>query len=169
MFFEVLSPIHHSPITTDLLTYRVLLGVLAAVIFLPLIVAFASAWKANGDMQRLTARHRALEIETANYRAALERLTGQIGSNQTTSPDDRATPAPSPQSAPLDSLASTSAVRSSSGPFTIAVPLREANPAPAVVEASAIEAAPAPATSQALESSSPVAVSPSRSTRPQRR
>jgi hypothetical protein len=29
MFFEVLSPIYHSPITIQLLTYRVLLGTLA--------------------------------------------------------------------------------------------------------------------------------------------
>jgi hypothetical protein len=28
MFFEVLSPIYHSPITIELLTYRVLLGTL---------------------------------------------------------------------------------------------------------------------------------------------
>jgi hypothetical protein len=38
MFFEVLSPIYHSPITIESLTYRVLLGTLANAASAPRIV-----------------------------------------------------------------------------------------------------------------------------------
>ena len=76
------------------------LAVIAAVIVLPLFVVVGTAWKADAEIQRLSARHRALEIETANYRAALDALIAQVGTNQPGTRDERAASAQSPQSAP---------------------------------------------------------------------
>ncbi|HEY6362755.1 MAG TPA: hypothetical protein VIX63_16725, partial [Vicinamibacterales bacterium] len=66
------------------------LAVIAAVITLPLLVAFGAAWNANNEVQGLYARHRALEIETANYRAAIEALIEQIRPQPLTVPDSGA-------------------------------------------------------------------------------
>jgi hypothetical protein len=62
---------------------------IGALVMLPLVAAFWTAWKAKSDVQALYASHRALEIESANYRAAVEALTGQIESHQ-----DQTAPAP---------------------------------------------------------------------------
>jgi hypothetical protein len=61
-----------------------------AVIALPVLVAVGAVWKTRSDVRELAASHRALEIEAANYRAALEALTRQIESQQSASPDVRA-------------------------------------------------------------------------------
>ena len=43
MFFEVLSPIYHSPITIDSLTYRVLVGTLVYSASAPMVGAWAGS------------------------------------------------------------------------------------------------------------------------------
>jgi hypothetical protein len=48
----------------------------------PVLIGIGVAWKVSTDTQRLNARHRALEIERANYRAAAEALAGRIESLQ---------------------------------------------------------------------------------------
>jgi hypothetical protein len=51
-----------------------------------LVIGLSAAWKAATDAQQsLSARNRALEIETANYRAATEELAAQIESLQSDS------------------------------------------------------------------------------------
>jgi hypothetical protein len=86
------------------------LAVMAAVIVLPLFVVVGTAWKADAEIQRLSARHRALEIETANYRAALDALIAQLGTNQPGTRDERAESAQSPPSASPVSTAATQVV-----------------------------------------------------------
>jgi hypothetical protein len=136
-------------------------AVLTAVIFLPLLVAFAATWQARVDMQRLSARHRALEIETANYRAALERLIAQVRSDRATNGDGRAAAAASPQPTRLDSPPATSLVSATPAPLSHPDSLRQTNSsAAAAAGASAIGNTPAPAPSQARESSSRDAIAP---------
>jgi hypothetical protein len=97
------------------------LAVIGAVVLLPVLAAlgaaFGAAWKAKGDVQALSASHRALEIETANYRAAVEALTGQIRSQQsTTSPDAGAESAGASESPRFDPPAATTVERSTPAP-----------------------------------------------------
>ncbi len=112
------------------------LAVIAATMMLPLLIAFGAAWKANRDVEGLYARHRALEIEAANYRAAIDALIGQIGSQQSTVPDEGAKSARSSDSAP-DPAAGTPVVRS---PAPLAPPM----PAPVVEPGAPAALAPVP-------------------------
>jgi hypothetical protein len=82
-------------------------AVIAALIVLPLVAVVLTVWTANSEVQRLSARHRALEIEAANYRAALESLLPQVPSEQSTTGDVGAESVQSP-SPPLDPTASAS-------------------------------------------------------------
>ncbi len=60
------------------------LAVAAVIIALPLLILFCAAWQTKGVVQGLYASHLALELEAANYRVAIEALTRQVGSQQTT-------------------------------------------------------------------------------------
>jgi hypothetical protein len=128
-------------------------AVIAALIALPLGAAVATAWKANGEMQRLSARHRALEIETANYRAALESLLTQVGSEQSTSGDGRAESVQA-QPVPLDSTA-TAAVAGDTQTASvppISVSAVPESPTPPVADGSVIDDSSArPAPTQAVD------------------
>ena len=143
-------------------------AVIVAAIALPGVIAFATARKADGEMQRLSARHRALEIETANYRAALAALVAQIGSGQSTNPDDPTRPAGSPQSARLDPAAGTPIVRSdkiAATPPTGAPPPQPDSASPAT-DRSVIGDSPAPTAPTATDaaaSATSAAVTPASS------
>ena len=63
------------------------LAVAAVMIALPLLVVFGAAWKTKSVVQGLNASHLALELEAANYRVAIEALTRQMGSQQSTIAD----------------------------------------------------------------------------------
>ena len=60
------------------------LAVAAVIIALPLVISFCAAWQTKGVVQGLYASHLALELEAANYRVAIEALTRQVASQQTT-------------------------------------------------------------------------------------
>jgi hypothetical protein len=131
-------------------------AIIAAVIVLPLFVAVATTWKANGDVQRLSARHRALEIETANYRAALETLIA-AGSAQSPNQDGLAESVQPPQSATHASTAPTSGVSSpaaSTPPNPVSLPDPN-SPTTAAADGSVITDSPAqpaaPTPAQAVE------------------
>lgn len=113
----------------------VVFAIVAAVIAVPFSVAVATVWRAQGEMQRLSARHRALEIETANYRAALDALVAQAGSDQSAGRSERADSAPSSQPAPLGSTAAPPAVKSgpAASPPPIPVSVPDSSPSPAAI------------------------------------
>ena len=60
------------------------LSVAAVVIALPLLILFGAGWKTKSVVQGLYASHLALELEAANYRVAIETLTRQMRSQQST-------------------------------------------------------------------------------------
>ena len=63
------------------------LAVAAVMIALPLLILFGAAWKTKSVVQGLYASHLALELEAANYHVAIEALTRQMGSQQSTIAD----------------------------------------------------------------------------------
>jgi hypothetical protein len=67
------------------------LATLGAVVVLSALIALGAVWNAKNDVRTLHASQRALEIEIANYRAALEALVEQVGSQ--TAPLPIASPA----------------------------------------------------------------------------
>ena len=105
------------------------LAVIGAVVMLPVLAAFGAAWKAKSDVQGLYASHRALEIETANYRAAVEALTEQIASQQSTIPDLGTEAARSSESARFGPAARTPVVRDSPAPSALSMPAPAPEPA----------------------------------------
>lgn len=54
----------------------------SVVLAAPILIGFGAAWKGWSDVADLYTRHRALEVENANYRQATEALAGQIDSLQ---------------------------------------------------------------------------------------
>jgi hypothetical protein len=84
--------------------------VIGAAVLLPTLIAFGAVWKSKGDVQTLDASQRALEIEIANYRAAVEALIDQVGAQQPTGPPALASPTPAatqaqrPRAAAIESL-----------------------------------------------------------------
>ena len=62
------------------------LVILVSIVTLPVLMGVGVAWQVSADAQRLRARNRTLEIETANYRATTEALTGRIESLQASIP-----------------------------------------------------------------------------------
>jgi hypothetical protein len=93
-----------------------------ALAILPLVILIGVVWKSKTELQALHASHRALAIETANYRAAVEALTAQLGSQQSAVRD-----------LPPDSGASDSAQRGSSARTSVggSTPIPQAAPVPA--------------------------------------
>jgi murein DD-endopeptidase MepM/ murein hydrolase activator NlpD len=57
--------------------------VVCLVLATPILVGFGAAWKSRHDVAQLRERHRALELENANYREATQALASQIESLQT--------------------------------------------------------------------------------------
>ncbi len=88
------------------------LAVVAAMITLPLLILFGAAWKTKSEVQGLYASHLALEIEAANYRVAIEALTRQIGSQQSTIAALSENSAGSSEGARLNPAAATPVLRS---------------------------------------------------------
>jgi hypothetical protein len=123
--------------------WAMMLGVIA-LMMVPLLIAFDVAWKAKRDLQGLYARHRVLEIETANQRAAIAALIGQIRSQETAVADDGATSAAASGSAERGSATGTPVVRSSSA--TVPRPV----PAPALNSSPVAPVPPATITGQAV-------------------
>ena len=74
----------------------------AALTMLALLIALNVASKAKRDVQTLAASNRALEIQTANHRAAIEVLIGQPGSQKSALADLRADSAGSSKSGSVD-------------------------------------------------------------------
>lgn len=143
----------------------VLLAGFAAVMTLPLLIAFGAVWKANADVQGLYARHRALEIETANYRAAIDGLIGQMGSRLTTILDSGVETTRASESAPRDPIAGTSDTRSSPAPLPPLVSAADSEPGLASVAtdvpiAGADAAASEPPLPAPVVESPPAAVAP---------
>jgi hypothetical protein len=62
------------------------LVILFSIVTLPVLIGIGVAWKVSSDAQRVRARNRVLEIETANYRATTESLAQQIESLQASIP-----------------------------------------------------------------------------------
>ncbi len=91
------------------------LVVAVVMIALPLLILFGAAWKTRGGVQGLYASHLELELEAANYRVAIEALTRQMGSQQSTLADLSVNSAGSSASARLNPAAATSVVRSRPG------------------------------------------------------
>jgi hypothetical protein len=99
------------------------LAIVAVMGTLQLLVLFGLAWKAKSDVQGLYASQLALEVETANYRAAFEALIGQMGSQQSTVAEPAANSAGSSESDRLDPSAMPSAALASGvPPAVVAVP-----------------------------------------------
>ena len=88
------------------------LAVAAVMIALPLLILFGAAWKTRSVVQGLYASHLALELEAANYRVAIEALTRQMGSQQSTIADLSANSAGSSAWARLNPAAATPVLRS---------------------------------------------------------
>ena len=88
------------------------LAVAAVIIALPLLILFCAAWKTKGVVQGLYASHLALELEAANYRVAIEALTRQMESQQTTMADLPANSAGSSAWTRLNPVAATPMLRS---------------------------------------------------------
>jgi SnoaL-like domain len=86
----------------------------AAMTMLALLIALNVTSKAKRDVQALAASYRALEIQTANHRAAIEVLIGQPGSQQSALADLRADSSSSSKSGALDPSAGTSGSRPAS-------------------------------------------------------
>jgi hypothetical protein len=57
-------------------------AVACAVVTLPVLIGIGAAWKAKSGVSQLSASHRALEVENANYRGATAALSEQIASLQ---------------------------------------------------------------------------------------
>jgi murein DD-endopeptidase MepM/ murein hydrolase activator NlpD len=57
-------------------------AVACAVVTIPVLIGVGAAWKAKSGVSQLSASHRALEIENANYRGATAALSDQIASLQ---------------------------------------------------------------------------------------
>ena len=91
------------------------LVVAVVMIALPLLILFGAAWKTRGVVQGLYASHLELELEAANYRVAIEALTRQMGSQQSTLADLSVNSGWSSASARLNPAAATSVVRSRPG------------------------------------------------------
>jgi murein DD-endopeptidase MepM/ murein hydrolase activator NlpD len=93
--------------------------VIAMVVGLPLLVGFGAAFKAKAEVADLYANEASLELENANYRAATEALTGQIGALQTAISDLGAQAAldPSLQSS-MDKLPAIVKSRAMGGPLS---------------------------------------------------
>jgi hypothetical protein len=105
-----------------------LVAAITALVMLPLLIAFEAVWQAKNDLQGLTASHRALQIETANYRAAIEALiSGQAGSPQLT--DVRADSTGCPESARLHLAPGTPVVREQSLSRPPGMPAQRRDPA----------------------------------------
>ena len=88
------------------------LAVAAVIIALPLLILFCAAWQTKSVVQGLYASHLALELEAANYRLAIEALTRQMESQQSTIADLSADSAGLSAWARLNPAAATPALRS---------------------------------------------------------
>ena len=117
---------------------RSMVAAITAAIVLPLVIAFGAAWKAKADVQGLYARYRALEVETANYRATIDALLGQMESQPPTGPDAATRPTGSTGSARLEPVVGTPVMGGDPAPPAPPLPV-------AAVESSPLaEVAPAP-------------------------
>jgi SnoaL-like domain len=87
-------------------------AVAAVIIALALLILFGATWKTRSVVQGMYASHLALELEAANYRVAIEALTRQLGSQQSTIADLSANSAGSSTWARLNPTVATPVLRS---------------------------------------------------------
>jgi hypothetical protein len=120
------------------------LAVIVAVVVLPVLTAFGAAWKVMRDVQGLHASRRVLDIETANYRAAIDALTRQLGSQPSTVPGPGVASAESRASARVDPSVGMPVVRGSPVEPAPLMPA-PAPPAPPVIPPAAEPLIPVPA------------------------